>query len=48
MEENNNNNNNNSEELSVSLGTTIFIAAVTAIAFLAFVVWVSLRIEGMA
>lgn len=46
MEENNNN--EKSEDINVSLGTTVFIAAITAIAFLAFVVWVSLKIEGMA
>ena len=41
-------NNSQSEDINISLGTTVFIAAITSIAFLAFVVWVSLRIEGLA
>ena len=36
------------EDINVSLGTTVFIAVLSAIAFLAFVVWISLRIEGLA
>ncbi len=36
-----------SDDINISLGTTIFIAALTAVFFLAFVVWVSLKIEGM-
>ena len=37
-----------SDDINVSIGTTVFIAVLTSIAFLAFVVWVSLKIEGMA
>ena len=50
MEENEKNNTvtTKNDSVNVSLGTTVFIAAVTAISFLAFVVWVSLKIEGMA
>lgn len=44
----NENNTKQSEDVNVSLGTTVFIAALTSLAFLAFVVWVSLRIEGLA
>lgn len=36
-----------SEDINISLGTTIFIAVLTILSFLAFVVWVSLKIEGM-
>ncbi len=52
MEENEKGNNTTtttqSEDINISLGTTVFIAALSAIAFLAFVVWISLRIEGLA
>lgn len=41
------NNNKQSEDINISLGTTVFIAVLSAISFLAFIVWVSLRIEGM-
>ena len=52
MEENEKNNNTTSttqsEDIHISLGTTIFIAVLSSIAFLAFVVWISLRLEGLA
>lgn len=47
MEENEKNNKQR-EDINVSLGTTVFIAVLSSIAFLAFVVWISLRIEGLA
>ena len=40
--------NNQSEDVKVSLGTAVFIVALTSIAFLTFVVWVSLKIKGLA
>lgn len=47
MEENENNT-KQSDDINISLGTTVFIAVLASIAFLAFVLWVSLKIEGMA
>ena len=37
-----------SEEINVSLGTTVFITVVSAIVFLGFIFWISLRICGLA
>ena len=47
MEENNNNNKQN-DSINISLGTTVFIAALSALAFMGFVFWVSLKIVGLA
>ena len=47
MDENEKNTKYN-ENINVSLGTTIVIAAITIIAFLALVVWISMKIQGLA
>lgn len=39
---------NKSEDVNVSLGTTVFIVVISAIVFLGFIFWVSLRIAGLA
>ncbi|MBR3162610.1 MAG: hypothetical protein IKF17_00720 [Clostridia bacterium] len=44
MEENNN---KHSEDVNISLGTTVFIAVVAALAATSLIVWISFRIRGV-
>lgn len=46
MDENEKKSNQN-DDIHMSLGTAVFIAILTSLLFLAFVLWVSLKIEGM-